>query len=381
MTTQPLSFFPSTASFQIPWKYPVFFEKDCLSAHSGTLKFILEKINPPKALSIIDNNLWNANEKISSIFSNPKHYLPNTSKIIEKPIIISGGEEAKNNPSVLKKILNAIHTHDLCRDSVLIVAGGGAVLDVGSYAGSIIHRGMKVIRIPSTTLSQCDSGVAVKCGINAMGQKNMLGSFAPPAAVINDPSLLMSLHSREFQAGFSEIVKVALLKEPSLLEKIESCSKLNLQDNLPAWSPLIADSCRLHLEHITNSGDPFERRDARPLDLGHWSAHRLEIMTNFELNHGEAVAIGLGIDLAYGALLGILPEPLVERVDKVLTSLGLPITHPILHDPKPLLEGIKDFQNHLGGRLSIPLIRDIGKPLDLNTIDTKLMRKAILSRV
>lgn len=287
--------------------------------------------------------------------------------------IVPGGETCKNDPSVLESILRTLHDAKLCRRSYAIVIGGGAALDVVGYAASIVHRGIRLIRVPSTTLSQCDSGVGVKNGVNAFGKKNYLGTFAVPWAVVNDEALLTTLSNEDWIGGFSEVVKVALLKAPSLFEMVESSAPQVLARDHEASVPLIRRSAELHLAHICEGGDPYELTEARPLDFGHWSAHKLEQMTDFELSHGRAVAIGLALDVSYANAIGLLDDVTTERVLVALESLGFALSHPALERTDELLAGLDEFREHLGGRLTVTLIDSIGSQRDVHEVDTGVM--------
>ena len=293
--------------------------------------------------------------------------------------IVPGGETCKNDPSVFDSILRTLHDAKLCRRSYAIVIGGGATLDVVGYAASIVHRGIRLVRVPSTTLSQCDSGVGVKNGVNAFGKKNYLGTFAVPWAVVNDESLLTTLSDEDWIAGFSEVVKVALLKDPQLFEKIEASATSVVARDLEASVPLIRRSAELHLAHICEGGDPYELTEARPLDFGHWSAHKLEQMSDFELSHGRAVAIGLALDASYANAMGLLDDITTERVLAALESLGFALSHPAMERTDELPAGLDEFREHLGGRLTVTLIDAVGSPREVHEIDTGVMTRCASS--
>ncbi len=290
---------------------------------------------------------------------------------------IPGGEACKNDPSIVEHLLHQFNAHDLDRRSYVIAIGGGAVLDTVGYAASIAHRGIRLIRIPTTTLAQADSGVGVKNAVNWFGKKNWKGTFHVPWAVINDRKVLQTLPDRDFRCGFSEVVKVSLLKQPAIFDRI--CDKADKIFNRhpETCDAAIRDSVQLHLEHITGGGDPFEMLEARPLDFGHWSAHRLESLTNYELRHGEAVAIGLVIDCIYSQHVLGLPERDCNRIIDCLRRLGLPLNHPALGQPDALLDGLEEFRQHLGGRLTVTMIDAIGNPVDIHDIDHRQMKRAI----
>jgi 3-dehydroquinate synthase len=291
--------------------------------------------------------------------------------------VVPGGEAIKNHPMHLENILQSIHDADLDRRSYVVVIGGGAVLDAVGFGAAIAHRGIRLIRLPTTTLAQADSGVGVKTAINFFGKKNWLGAFAAPWAVINDTALLSSLPDRDFVCGFSEAVKVALLKSPEVFQRIcRDASKIRDRD-LGASMPIIRASVEMHLAHITQGGDPFEALEARPLDFGHWSAHKLEPMSKFTLRHGEAVAIGVAIDTVYSSMALGLPRADSERVLRCLSDMGFPLDHPMLRDTSVLFEGLEEFRQHLGGRLTLTMLRGVGDPVDVHEVDDALMLEAI----
>jgi 3-dehydroquinate synthase len=266
---------------------------------------------------------------------------------------------------------------DLDRRSYVVVIGGGAVLDAVGFAAAIAHRGIRLVRLPTTTLSQGDSGIGVKNSVNLFEKKNWIGTFAVPWAVINDAALLETLPERDFLCGFSEAVKVSLLKDADGFEEICAAADQIRQRDMAVAGPVIRRSAELHLEHITQGGDPFESLEARPLDYGHWSAHKLEVMSDFELRHGEAVAIGVAIDTVYSSLAHGFPEADAERVLDCLSRLGLPLSHPLLDETGTLFAGLEEFRQHLGGRLTLTMLPRIGAKLDVHEVDEARMLEAI----
>ncbi|AMV19394.1 3-dehydroquinate synthase [Planctomyces sp. SH-PL14] len=291
--------------------------------------------------------------------------------------VVPGGEAVKNDIHLLEMMLKCINAADLDRRSYMVVIGGGAVLDAVGFAAAIAHRGIRLIRLPTTTLSQADSGVGVKNSVNLFQKKNWVGTFAVPWAVINDAVLLSTLPDRDFRCGFSEAVKVTLLKDAEGFEEVSRLATRIRQRDMTAAAPVILRSARLHLDHITRGGDPFEALEARPLDYGHWSAHKLEVMSNFELRHGEAVGIGVAVDTVYSSLVHGFPEADAQRVLECLTNLGLPVDHPVLHDTDVLFRGLEEFRQHLGGRLTLTMLPRIGQKIDVHEIDRAKMKEAI----
>jgi len=298
--------------------------------------------------------------------------------------IVPGGEQVKDDPKTAQRLLQAIHEAALCRHSYVAAVGGGAVLDVAGYAASTVHRGVRLIRLPTTVLSQDDSGVGVKNGINAYGQKNYLGTFSPPFAVINDFSFLSTLSDRDWRGGIAEAVKAALIKDREFFDVIEQRAADLVARNMTAMEMVIRRSAALHLAHIATGGDPFEMGSSRPLDFGHWAAHKLERLSNHRLRHGQAVAIGLALDTTYSYLAGALTESDWRRIVALLQALGLPVFAPELgrhldedNHAASILRGLDEFREHLGGRLTIMLLRGIGEPFDAHDIRKDLVVRSI----
>ncbi len=206
-----------------------------------------------------------------------------------------------------------------------------------------------------------------------------MGSFAVPWGVVNDAALLSTLGDRDWRCGFAEAVKVSLLNEPAFFERICGSAGRIADRDRAAADPVIRRSAYWHLTHITGGGDPFEAREARPLDFGHWSAHRLEAMTGFAVRHGEAVGIGLAIDCGYSRLVHGFPADAERRVLRCPSGLRLPLRHPALADADGLMRGLEEFRQHLGGRLTVTLLRDVGQPVDVHEVDPAAMRRAIAS--
>jgi len=289
---------------------------------------------------------------------------------------VTGGEDVKNDVHIIERMLKCFNHADLDRRSYVVVIGGGAVLDAVGFAAAIAHRGIRLIRLPTTTLAQADSGIGVKNSINLFHKKNWVGTFAVPWGVINDRALLATLSNRDFACGFSEAVKVALLKDESFFRRIHAAAGQIRRRADVCW-PIIAESARWHLQHITRGGDPFEMLEARPLDFGHWSAHKLETMTDFELRHGEAVGIGVAIDSVYSSLAHGLDRDDAEAIVDCLESLGLLVPHAALRDSDQLFNGLEEFRQHLGGRLTVTMLRGMGDPIDVHEIDRKKMQESI----
>lgn len=301
----------------------------------------------------------------------------NSIDLVHAPVLVDGGESVKNSSQTVELILQLINQLNLDRRSYIIAVGGGAMLDAVGYAAAVAHRGIRLIRLPTTTLAQADSGVGVKNAINYFEKKNWIGTFAVPWAVINDASLLHTLPDRDFRCGFSEAVKVSLLKSKQEFSWLCDNAEAIREREAVASKRAVHQSCLLHLKHITHGGDPFEMLEARPLDFGHWSAHRLEPLTNYQIRHGEAVAIGVAIDTIYSSMKFGFPAEDMRAVCTCLTRMGIQLWHEELTPTERLMQGLEEFRQHLGGRLTITMLRGVGDPIDVHEIDHTAMRNAI----
>lgn len=301
-----------------------------------------------------------------------------------EPIILPGGEAAKNDPALIERIHRAVHECGIDRHSYIVAIGGGAVIDAVGYAAATAHRGIRLIRVPTTVLAQNDASIGVKNSINAYGKKNFLGTFATPYAVLNDFTFLETLDDRDWRAGIAEAVKVACIKDASYFAEIERDAPALAQRDMQAMQRQIYRCAELHLEHIATSGDPFELGSSRPLDFGHWAAHKLEQLTDYKLRHGEAVAIGIALDVTYSYLEGRLSEQDMERVLAVLEAVGFKLYAPEMaehldkpDDPRCLFRGLQEFREHLGGELTIMLLEQIGKGVEVHEVDLGLYTEAV----
>jgi len=369
-------------SIQVNWQLRVFFTENIFAPDNLTLRDALADAAPRKALIVLEDSLAQAQpeieREIAQYFSTHSGQL----KLVRSPVFVSGGESAKNSSTLVSNLHAQIQHHHLDRHSYLIAIGGGALLDVAGFVAATAHRGVRLVRIPTTTLSQADSGVGVKNGLNAFGQKNFIGTFTPPYVVINDFNLLASLSPREKRSGYVEAVKVACIRDAKFFEELERDA-----DKLAAFDPaamkhLIRRCAELHLDHIATGGDPFEMGSARPLDFGHWAAHKLEQVSHFQISHGEAVAIGMALDVIYSCTSGLLDENSAVRILNLLKRLGFRLfaaellntneTHQLT-----LLSGLEEFREHLGGELSITLLKAVGESVEVHAMDPNKVIAAI----
>jgi 3-dehydroquinate synthase len=368
-------------SFNVRFDYKVFFTNHLFSQENSLLgdffKNERKSDTTPKIFFVLDELVVSRHP---DLISRIKSYFKGLSslKLVEDMLIVPGGEAAKNDEKLFYQIVTAVNTQKIDRHSYLVAIGGGSVLDLAGYAAAVSHRGIRHIRIPTTVLSQNDSGVGVKNGINYFKKKNFLGTFAPPVAVFNDFHFLTTLEDGDWRSGISEAIKVALIKDAIFFQWLLDNASLLAKRDMQAMQYLIKRCADLHLQHI-RSGDPFEMGSARPLDFGHWSAHKLEQLTNFNIRHGEAVAIGIALDSVYSHLSGRLKREDLDQILSLSKVLGFSITHPLLeisNDRSALLQGLEEFREHLGGKLTITLLNGIGSGVEVHEMDGALIQQA-----
>jgi 3-dehydroquinate synthase len=364
---------------RVNFRYGVYFTKDVFALHNSLLSEILVRGGgdfPRKILVVVDSGVHHHHPHLLAAIAEYLGYYHNL-KLACPPLLVPGGERVKNETASLFLVHRAIHQAGLCRHSYVVAVGGGAVIDMTGYAAATAHRGVRLIRIPTTVMAQADASIGVKNGINAFDKKNFLGTFAPPYAVLNDFYFLTTLSSRDWLSGVAEALKVALIKDAALFTFLEKSAPALKNRDMKVMQQLIQRSATLHLEHIAKGGDPFEFGSSRPLDFGHWAAHKLEQLSSFELRHGEAVAIGIALDATYAHLAGLLPQGPWRRILALLEWLGLPRWTPPLSNILGVLEGLQEFREHLGGRLTIMLLADIGQPLEIHQLEPEILEQAI----
>jgi len=366
-----------TQQFSVSYSYPVVFSRNVFDRENPLLADLVGQGGGGhnRALVVIDSEVARLQpELLERISRYGDRYLPGLS-FVAPPFIVRGGEICKREPLEVERIHALVERHGLCRHSFIIAIGGGAVLDVAGYAAATAHRGVRLIRMPTTVLAQNDAGVGVKNGINAFGRKNFLGTFAPPFAVVNDFDLLRTLPARELRAGMAEAVKVALIRDRVFFDSLFASRRELARAASEPMERMIVRCAELHLDHI-RSGDPFESGSSRPLDFGHWNAHKLEELTDGALRHGEAVAIGIALDSLYSRQCGLLSEIDLHRILLLLEDLGFALYHPALAW-LDVEKALREFREHLGGELTIPLLEGIGRKVEVHGINAQLMKRCM----
>lgn len=374
-----------TQTFAVSFDYPVYFTYDLFHPENDLLASVLDKKSERlhhRVKVFLDSGIVKAITGFPQKIGAYMESRPERLKMEGAIEIVPGGEVAKNDWNLVRHIMHTLAEAHLCRHSYVLAIGGGSVLDIAGLAASLVHRGIRLIRVPSTVLSQNDAGVGVKNGIDEHGMKNFAGTFTPPSAVLNDFRFFRTLPKKYWTGGIAEAFKVAIIKDRGFFDFLcLNAEKLRERDD-EAIEATIKRCAILHLDHIRTSGDPFEFGSARPLDFGHWSAHRLEVLSNHQIGHGRAVAVGIALDSCYAHQKGLLTFEERNVIIDALEKTGLPVWSDLLElktsdGELQILKGLGDFQEHLGGQLNVTLPTTIGQRVEVHEMDAAIIHDAI----
>lgn len=369
------------------FRYPVWFTSGLLGVENALLRNVILSdgvTGRRRLLFVVDDGVVRHHRELPGAIEAYCRRHGDALDLVRPPLVMDGGEHAKNDPSAVARIHSAIRDHGICRHSYVVAVGGGALLDMAGFAAATAHRGVRLVRVPTTVLAQNDSGVGVKNSVNANGQKNFLGTFTPPHAVLVDFDFLTTLSNRDWRSGISEAVKVGLVKDPEFFAFVEENAHALRARDMDAMQYVVRRCAELHLDHIATGGDPFELGCSRPLDFGHWAAHKLECLSGWTLRHGEAVSVGIALDVTYAHLAGLLGHADWERILNLLRALGLPVYAPELRlgtrpaEVRPrFLEGLDEFREHLGGELTVMLLEGIGRGVEVHSLDEAKLLESV----
>jgi 3-dehydroquinate synthase len=379
---------PHTVRQQISvhWDFPVTFTHHLFDPSNPVLLETLQRLGESRqhrAMVFIDSFVAQARPALASQVCAYFDASPSSLQLAAPPQIVPGGEPAKNDFSLIQGFMRLLLEHRMDRQSYVIIVGGGAVMDSVGLAAALVHRGLRQVRVPTTVLGQNDAGVGVKNGVNFLGGKNAVGTFAPPFAVLNDFEFLKSLSARDWLCGVAEAFKVAIIRDPLFFEWLLQNAPRFAARDFAAMQHLVQRCAELHLEHIRTNGDPFEYGRARPLDFGHWSAHKLELLSQFRISHGEAVASGVLLDSIYAHSQGWITQPQLNSITQGLQTSGFQLWFDELnacdpHGQRLVFAGLREFQEHLGGELCVTFPVGIGARHEVSEIDLSKMDDAIL---
>ena len=370
---------------EVRWEFPVVFTHAVFDPANPVLVETLNRLGENRrhrAMIFIDDHVAKANPSLAKHATAYFAAHPAKIELVGEPQITPGGEAVKNEFPLVEKFMWQMLDAHLDRQSFVIIVGGGAVMDAVGLAAALVHRGLRQVRVPTTVLGQNDAGVGVKNGVNFLGGKNAIGTFAPPFAVLNDFDFLLTLPDRDWLCGVSEAFKVSIIRDRAFFDELCASAPLYPARDFPAMQRLVKRCAEIHLEHIRDGGDPFEYGRARPLDFGHWSAHKLEILSDFRISHGEAVATGVVLDSIYAEKKGWITAAELTLIRDGLARSGFRLWFDELDQrdttgAPAVFGGLRDFQEHLGGELTVTFPRGLGARQEVHEIDLALMESAV----
>jgi 3-dehydroquinate synthase len=291
-------------------------------------------------------------------------------------IVVSSGEASKCIP-VFERVCEEMIAARIERNDLVVALGGGVIGDLAGFASSAVRRGLDYVQVPTTLLSQVDSSVGGKTGINSRHGKNLIGAFHQPILVVADTALLDSLPVRILRAGYAEVAKYGLIGDADFFSWLE----VNWREVFaggPAREHAVAVSCRMKAEVVAR--DERESGDRALLNLGHTFGHALEAAAGFSdrLYHGEAVSIGMALAFAFSARRGLCGQADAERVVRHLRDVGLPTRIADIAGDRPdaekLMELIGQDKKVRRGRLTFILARGIGQSFVAPDVDVADVR-------
>ena len=369
----------------VSWDFPVTFTQRLFTLENPALVETLDRLGEGRrhrAVVFIDSQVAAVHPQLAAQVRAYFLAYPQRLELALDPQIVAGGEAAKNDFALVENFMRLLLEKRMDRQSFVIIVGGGAVLDSVGLAAALVHRGLRQVRVPTTVLGQNDAGVGVKNGVNFLGGKNAIGTFAPPFAVLNDFDFLLSLPDRDWLCGVSEAFKVAIIRDAKFFDWLcANAAKFPARDPA-AMQYLVMRCAEIHLEHIRTGGDPFEYGRARPLDFGHWSAHKLELLSGFRISHGEAVASGILLDSIYAANQSWIDSAALARIRAGLAESGFALWFEEFDarddaGQRTIFAGLRDFQEHLGGELTVTFPDGLGARQEVHEIDLAKMESAI----
>ncbi len=281
-----------------------------------------------------------------------KHHLKKLN--VEKSIVIPAGEEHKNLETV-SRLWRSFLENGLDRKSTVIALGGGVIGDLTGFAASTFMRGIDWIAVPTTLLAMVDASMGGKTGFDLPEGKNLIGSFHPPKLVLADVSLLRTLSDRDLRSGMAEVVKHGIISDPELFalcSKGMDWVKNNLED-------VVKRAKAVKIKIIED--DPYEKGIRATLNLGHTVGHAVELVSGFTLSHGESVAIGMAVEAAYAAKVGVASRRTVEAIESALEKLGLPTRIPEAMPREQIIRAMRVDKKKNAESIRFALPIEIGK--------------------
>lgn len=268
--------------------------------------------------------------------------------------------EASKTPERWAELVERLAEWHLGRDGCVVTLGGGVATDLGGFVAATYARGVALVHVPTSLLAMVDAAIGGKTGVDLRAGKNLAGAFHDPVLIVVDPQFLETLPLEELRAGLAEAVKHGAIADAGYLDAIEESAAAILRRDPEGVDPLVRGSIRVKLGVVAR--DAREAGERATLNFGHTIAHAIERVTDYQVSHGLAVAVGMVVEARIGERLGVTEEGTAERLERVLGALGLPATLPPTVDPAILLEATSTDKKTREGTVRYALITRIGTP-------------------
>lgn len=338
--------------------YPIFIERNLL----GNVGKKLSEILPGRRFAVIADN------RVKSLYGDV--LLPSLASAgLEAEIITFEPGEASKTLKTLGMLAGQMVQKGFDRKSVVIGFGGGVTGDLAGFLAASYMRGVDFVQIPTTLLAQVDSSVGGKTGVDIVEGKNLLGAFYQPKAVFIDGSVLITLEHQELLGGLAEVIKHAIIKDPSFFDFLDNHREKILALDAAAINEIVATCCRIKAEVV--AADEKEKNLRRILNFGHTFGHCLESVSNYKIIHGLGVSMGMVTAARLAVLLGIFEQQQCDRIVQLLTDYGLPTKIPVDLDRKRIKSFFKVDKKSVDGVLSFVLPTSIGEVVLRSDIEEK----------
>lgn len=351
-------------------KHQVYFSSNLFQIDNPTLKQVLKGRSALFAIS----------KTIYSLYGDQIKKFLNQADFASKIVIVETGENNKNLINVAS-ICHEANNFCLSRNHPIVCIGGGICLDIGGLAAALFRRGVPHIKIPTTFVGLIDAGIATKNGVNLENKKNLLGTFYPPEATIIDPTFLKTLNIRDIACGTSESLKMGLIASKKLYKLWLNYGVLlqnsKLQDPNDIAYSIMELSINSMLDELSNN--LYEHNSyQRSVDFGHTFSPYIEQISQYQILHGEAVAIDMAISCQISHTLGLLTKNELEEILNLFESLHLPIYDSCI-EIENLWKSLTSIVAHRGGNLNLVVPKGIGdcKFLQLDDISPLCLTDAI----
>lgn len=349
------------------WELDIRFKRGCLSPAAPELAQMLmrrEPSKPARAIPVVDSGLLLARPRLLQELG---AYARAHNISLCEEALLPGGARARLGEDYAASLRERFHQASLDRHCHVLALGGGSLQDAAAFAAATYRRGLRLTRLPSTVLSQCATASAMRCGLDALGGKDILGCFAPPFGLLIDTELPETQDERSRRFGVAEALRAALVHDARFFEWLkDQPSPLERADELTRRAALLG------LEHVLHGGDPFEHGQGRRLDFGGWAAPRLE---QAGLTHGEALAVGMALDTVLSTLLSGLHLAEAQQILQLLEHLGLPLWHEALERLDET--ALEEYRRQQGGTLAVTLLRRPGGAMLASEVPYNALREAV----